>query len=139
MFSEDFIEFLSAELPEGSEFSIEKSDNNDGKKSTVRYGKSYLKRETPEYKEWRKRNNQSIQECRKKKKLFEQERKEELDKLKQQNSELIKNANQLFEELKCVSKIFKQMNPNDELPVSLEFLNQMSNEINLIKDAMNKI
>ena len=30
------------------------------------------------------------------------------------------------------------MNPNDELPVSLEFLNQMSNEINLIKDDMNK-
>ena len=84
--------------------------------SRVRYGKSYLNKNSEDYKKWRERNNQSIQNCRKKKKSFEIEKKNKLIELKNENNKMIERQLGIIRELgffKVLFSNFEQINFED--------------------------
>ena len=123
----DFSEFLN---------SLDNQENrSDDKKITlVKYGKGNLVKGTIEYNSWRERNHLATNKCRVKKQNVEDERKEKLEKIRNENNVLIEKQIKLFEEFDKLEFIFSQMATGADLPINMKILNRMHHEIMMMKD-----
>ena len=104
------------------------------KPSKVRYGKSFLKKGTPEYQKWRERNNNSIINSRLKKKKIEDDRKRKLEELKAENKEMIENQIQIYSEIKCLQKFYSELYKGKQIPIDLGIFDKMHEELLSLKN-----
>jgi hypothetical protein len=102
-------------------------------KSRVRYGKSYLNKNSQDYKKWRERNNQSIQICRKKKKDIEIERRNKLIELKNENNKMIEMQLEIIKELACFKILLLKKNNKPVEQVNLENIDKFYKELLIMK------
>ena len=136
----DFLSFLNSDYSNNSkdeDSSLDVEHLADSEKPVVRYGKSYLKKGTDEYKKWRDRNNQSIIQSRNKKKKAEDERKRKLEVLKVENRIMIEKQISVYNELKRLQIIYSSLNNGTEMPINLDIYDRMYKDLLNYKNEIN--
>jgi hypothetical protein len=137
-----FYRFLNSDYSnfskeEDNELDVEHLTDTEKTVNVVRYGKSYLKKGTPEYKKWRDRNNQSIILSRNKKKKEEDERKRKLEVLKEENRNMVEKQISIYNELKCLQVIYSSLNNGVQMPINLNIYDQIYKELLDFKKELN--
>lgn len=86
----------------------------------ARFGNKFVIKDTDEYEDRRKKNNEAVKKCREKNTQLQQEREEKMNRLNEENRRLQSTVENLTKELNVLKGIIKQTTPISQLPARLQ-------------------